>query len=220
MDAKFEKRIALKVFEEGGITIDRHDPVFALALICKEIVKEDKEDYIRLQEKIILTIRQIPKTVSESLDRVADAVEDAEQTAQELRDTTEDILNAISKSIVLETREALNTVARDQVAVALSQINVSFDALEVRAKKLGNEGSGKRYFWPMIAAAALLVLGLICLPPLIYYQVKLNDRQERESTFYLKELLALERSITFLPQATQENIKRLSDKEKASLTKK
>lgn len=151
MDAELEKRIALKVFEEVGITIDNKDPIFALALICKEIVKEDKEGYVRLQEGIVKEIQLIPHNMEQVLSKVAAAVEDSERTSKELSVSTQAELKRISNSVQEETKDALNTVARDQVAVALSQIKLSFDAIEARAKKIGASGEkDKKFFglWP------------------------------------------------------------------------
>lgn len=218
MNAELEKRIALKVFEEIGITIDIKDPIFALALICKEIVKEDKEDYIRLQEGVVKEIQLIPYAVGQALSKVAAAVEDSERTSKELSESTQAGLKAISNSVQEEAREALNTVARDQVTIALSQIKLTFDALEARAKTMGApKDKGKKNFWPITALAGALLICIMFFPPFFYYQMTLNERQDKEIDFYVRELLVMERSISSLPKSVQDSLKRQAEKEKTSL---
>lgn len=218
MTDELERRISLKVFEEVGITIDSKDPIYALALICKEIIKEDKENYIDLQQDIIREIRNIPKALGETIEKIIVSVEEAENTTKALCDSTQALLRTESNTVMAEARKALDVVTKDQVAVALSQINLSFSTLEEKAKVLGAGIKPRGPGWlTTIALSVSLFMCLLVFPPGIYFQVTKNAELDREVTYFARELIALERSVSTLPKPVQENLKKLSDKEKAAL---
>lgn len=218
MDLELEQRIARKVFEGAGITMDRKDPIFALAFIIKEIVKEDKEEYVRLQENVISEIQLIPVTLAKTLEKIVVAVEETENTALELCKSTKSALDVMAASKLQDTGEALSTVARDQVAVALSQIKLTFDALEVRAKTLGGSGKGnKKQFWSNMVFVTAILACVLPLPFFFYNQMTTDIRQDKEINFYARELIAIERSLASMPKSVQEHIKLQAAKEKVSL---
>lgn len=213
-----ERRISLKVFEEVGITIDSKDPIYALALICKEIIREDKENYIDLQQNIIQEIRNIPKALGETIEKIVLSVEEAENTAQALCDTTQKSLRSQSDSVVAEARKALDVIAKDQVSVALSQINLSFSALEARAKVLGAENKPRGPGWlSTVALSASLLVCLVFFPPAIYFQVQKNAELDDQVSYFARELITLERSVSKLPKSTQDSLKRITEKERTSV---
>lgn len=218
MSNDLERRISLKVFEEVGITIDSKDPIYALALICKEIIREDKENYIDLQQNIIHEIRNIPRALGETIEKIVLSVEEAENTTQALCDSTQKLLRRESDSVVVEARKALDVIAKEQVSVALSQMNLSFSALEVRAKALGAEIKPRGPGWlSTIALSAALLMCLVFFPPAVYFQVQKNAELDDQVSYFAKELIALERSVSKLPKSTQDSLKKLTEKERTAL---
>jgi hypothetical protein len=218
MDEELERKISLKVFEDVGITIGAKDPIFALATICKEIIKEDKESYINLQQGIILEIRNIPDALTKALDKITSAVEESEKTAKALSESTQKDLKNQAGQILAETRKAINIFAKDQVAVALSQMDISFGALEQRAKNLGKDSGWRGVNWwvtTMLSAALLCCLTVFA--PVTYFQVKKSNDLEHQVDVFARGFISLDRAVNTLPKATQENIKRLAEKEKAAL---
>ncbi|MBM0142432.1 hypothetical protein [Pseudomonas cannabina] len=218
MSDELERRISQKVFEEVGITIGSKDPIYALAVICKEIVKEDKEEYIELQQHIIREIRDIPFEIGKTVERISLAVEEAENTAATLCKSSRDLLKVNSAAIIEETKKSLDLITRDQVAIALSQINLSFSALEIRAKSLGADTPRRIPRWLSTGALSLSLLVCILLfPPVVFFQVMKNADLDHQVNYFARELIALERSVANQPKPVQENIKRTAEKEKKDL---
>lgn len=215
MNTELEQRISQKVFEDVGISIGPKDPIYALAVICREIIKEDKEGYVVLQDSIVNEIRDLPNQLSSVIHKVAAAVEDAEQTSKILNAESDRLLKAHAQAATGDFRKAIDVIARDQVAVALSQINLAFSTIEQKAVSITTARKGPTLPKWMIALVAACVFSTVCcLPPVLIALFTTNHNLEAQVTSFARNAVALDHALNTLPKATYDNIQKLAAKER------
>lgn len=220
MDQDLEKRIASQVFEQAGITIDSRDPIYALAIICKEIIKEDKQGYQVLQQDIIKEIQLLPYALTKSLEKTALMVENAEEACSAIGEKTRTDLEVLSKLALDKTASSLDIAVRDQVAVALSQIKISFDAMEIRSRGFSAGQKGLKGLVPTLVLSAGLAVCIAILPPVMYFQSVANRDRDKHMEYYVRELISQERAISKMPPSVQQTIKQYSSVERQALSPK
>lgn len=196
MDEQQRELIAVEVFKRTGIALSADDPVFVVAELCKEIIKEDTELYIDKQQAVLKAIREVPGAISEAVEVVAQSVDRAEEITRELAEA------AVEKAKA-EATEAITAA----LTMHLSGANEGLAELERRMKIFSNSlRDPKTSRLNMVLSVALLLCGLSLLMSTLLQKSAL-DKAQLESAYYLRELAALERSIDKLPPMLREKIK-------------
>ncbi|MND95066.1 hypothetical protein D3C80_873080 [compost metagenome] len=196
MDEQQRERIAVGVFKRTGIALGADDPVFVVAELCKEIIKEDTELYIEKQQAVLKAIREVPGAISESVEIIAKAVEQAETISGEL-----------AGAAVEKARAEATTAIADALKSHLSGANDGLAQLESRLKSAGDSLRDKKSFRLNMVLGTSLLLSLISIPLVLILQKSALDNAQKESAYYLREIAVLERGIKQLPPALQEKVK-------------
>jgi hypothetical protein len=196
MDQQQRELISVEVFKRTGIALGADDPVFVVAELCKEIIKEDTELYIDKQQAVLKAIREVPGAISEAVEVVAKSVDRAEEITRELAEA------AVEKAKA-EATEAITAA----LTMHLSGANEGLAELERRMKVFSNSlRDPKASRLNMVLSVALLLCGLSLLMSTLLQKSSL-DKAQLESAYYLRELASLERSIEQLPPMLRERIK-------------
>jgi cell division FtsZ-interacting protein ZapD len=196
MDEQQRELIAVEVFKRTGIALSADDPVFVVAELCKQIIKEDTELYIDKQQAVLKAIREVPGAISEAVEVVAQAVERAEIISSELAEI------AVQKARA-EATEAISTA----LAAHLNGANEGLAKLERRLAKASDSVRDEKSFRLNMVLGCSLLLCAISLPVSMYLQNSAQAKAQQEAAYYLREIANLERSIEQLPPMLREKIK-------------
>ncbi|MCY1388900.1 hypothetical protein D9M71_36860 [compost metagenome] len=201
MDAQQRESIAVEIFRRTGIGLDKDDPVFVLAEICKEIFKEDTEFYVEKQQAVLSAIKQIPGAITDAVQVVALAVERAESISGEL-----------ATAAVEKARAEASGAIADALKVHLNGANDELSEFERRLKSAGDSIRDKKSFRLNMVLGVSLLFCAVSIPLTLLMQKSALDKAQEESAFYLREIAALERSIEQLPPALRERVKQAANR--------
>ncbi|MCY1352509.1 hypothetical protein D9M69_388130 [compost metagenome] len=196
MDEQQRELIAVEVFKRTGIALSADDPVFVVADLCKEIIKNDTELYIDKQQAVLKAIREIPGAISDAVEVVAQSVDRAEAVTRELAEAAVEHAKA-------EATQAITAA----LAAHLSGANESTAELERRLKSISSSLRDPKVSRTNVVLGVSLLLCAVSLPLSMLLQKSALDKAQQESAYYLREIAALERSIEQLPPMLREKIK-------------
>ncbi|MCY1291935.1 hypothetical protein D9M70_411420 [compost metagenome] len=196
MDEQQRELIAVEVFKRTGIALSTDDPVFVVADLCKEIIKNDTELYIDKQQAVLKAIREIPGAISDAVEVVAQSVDRAEAVTRELAEAAVEHAKA-------EATQAITAA----LAAHLSGANESIAELEQRLKSISSSLRDPKASRTNMVLGLSLLLCTVSLPLSMLLQKSALDKAQQESSYYLREIAALERSIEQLPPMLREKIK-------------
>ncbi|HBP6009150.1 hypothetical protein V4W50_13250 [Pseudomonas aeruginosa] len=93
-----------RALAELNIKVSREDPVFSVVFATEAVLE-------RMTEPLVLAVKQIPGEMGISIEKIASAVEDAEQTVERLveegKTTLAEVRDTEAKKLVKVVRESL-----------------------------------------------------------------------------------------------------------------
>lgn len=153
------------------------------------LIAELLSDVGRLHDDIKGIPRLLEFSIRDSLDIVADAVEDAEDTALLLQKETKDLIHATTSKVGLDVGLKLSEAIHESLdrvfEPALNRATIKVDQLETRLTALsGNirDTQATRFNYMMLGG--LVLLAAIMLSGMTWLAIKSQDVNETNKWFY------------------------------------
>lgn len=153
------------------------------------LIAELLSDVGRLHDDIKGIPRLLELSIRDSLDIVADAVEDAEDTALLLQKETKDLIHATTSKagldVGLKLSEAIHESLDRVFEPALNRATIKVDQLETRLTALSvniRDTQATRFNYMMLGG--LLLLAAIMLGGMTWLAIKSQDVNETNKWFY------------------------------------
>lgn len=167
------------------------------------LIIELLSDVGRLHDDIKAIPKMLKLSLKDSLDIVADAVEDAEDTAYLLRDSTKEIIQATASKagidVGIELSAAIHKSLEKVFEPALNRASVKVDSLEARVSALtGSVRDTHALRFNYIMLAGFVFISVIMLLALGWIAIKAQDAEETNKWFY-QEYKAQRQIIDSLP---------------------
>lgn len=138
-------------------------------------------------------IKKIPKllelSMRDSLDIVADAIEDAEDTAQMLQKSTKDVIQATAAKagvdVGIEMSAAIHQVLERIFEPALNRAVTKVESLEQKITKLsGNIRDTQATRFNFVMLGGFIAISLVMVSLMGWLSIKANDANETNKWFY------------------------------------
>ncbi|AGN33460.1 hypothetical protein PflA506_p0064 (plasmid) [Pseudomonas fluorescens A506] len=150
------EQIKMDVFAGLGIKLSNQDPIFAMVMANQAAMRTFSAPFVE-------AIEGIPKVLESSLNIIADAVEEAEQSAVLLSTETKALIAALAKveldSAHRRITDAVERSADSAVTSSLQRVQGEVVKLEASLRTIGANPNGKKTLRAnMLLAGAILGL--------------------------------------------------------------
>lgn len=188
-----------------------NDQVTMPATARDALITELLSDVGRLHDDVKRIPKLLELSMRDSLDIVADAVEDAEDTALSLQKSTKDFIQAATTQagidVGLRLSEAIHESLSRAFEPALNKATVKIDQLESRIEKVsGNLRDSHATRFNYIVLAGFVVVTAIMVGAMSWLAFEAQDVNETNKWFY-QEYKEQHKVLDSLPQSIKDKYK-------------
>jgi hypothetical protein len=188
-----------------------NDQVTMPATARDALITELLSDVGRLHDDVKRIPKLLELSMRDSLDIVADAVEDAEDTALSLQKSTKDFIQAATTQagidVGLRLSEAIHESLSRAFEPALNKATVKIDLLESRIEKVsGNLRDSHATRFNYIILAGFVVVTTVMVGAMAWLAFEAQDVNETNKWFY-QEYKEQHKVLDSLPQSIKDKYK-------------
>lgn len=192
------EQIKLDIFRQLGVKVSDLDPLFAM-VIANQIAMRT------FSKPVSDAIESLPTALEKSVDIIAAAVEEAENTSERLVAETKSNMFALAKIELEGVHQRIATAIEKGVDDALGKsvvrLKSELSALEVKVKGVASSYRDKRAITLCVALATGLVVLIGFFGVGLYLLYKAGDDNRKAADFWRDEFSQQQRIINTLPPA-------------------
>ena len=198
-DESVLKEIKEEVFSQQDIKLSEQDPLFTLIIANQRVLDNFSRPFTQ-------ALKEMPGKISDSLNLLVSAVEDAEGTAEKLMANTQASLKSLAKDEVELAALQVQRKLEYSVVNTLAKANLEIQEIEKRVKSISSNYSDPKAMTINIVLAGVIATLLIIFSAGLYVLYDRGMESREAADYWYKKHMKQQRAIDGLPAVTKKKI--------------
>ncbi|MNR04625.1 hypothetical protein D3C85_1206020 [compost metagenome] len=198
-DESVIKEVKDEVFSQQDIKLSEQDPLFTLIIANQRVLDNFSRPFTQ-------TLKEMPGAISDSLNRLVSAVEDAEGTAEKLMANTQASLKSLAKDGVELAALQVQRKLEYSVVNTLANANLEIQEIEKRVKSISSNYRDPKAMTINIVLAGVIATLLLIFSAGLYVLYDRGMESREAADYWYKKHMKQERAIDGLPAIAKKKI--------------